>query len=273
MGSMGYGAALSAVGGLFSFAGNVMKKKVTVPIFNEVNAQAQQEKAIEGNLSALPEASRLASGVNEFNQAELLKQLRNAIPNYDQLQQRGSDIVTEFSAPGVPKDIQDLIQRKSSAKALGGGYGGSQSHTNLELRDLGLTGLELAGKKLNAIESWLGFAKQNAMAPMMDVTSMFITPQQQISLAVSERDKRFNRDFAASVLKAQQHWRTYMGNEFVEFGGTLKGVGAGMMGGGMGGGGAAGGGSSMMMGAGGGGGASAASASSAMPVSYNAMLG
>lgn len=232
---MGFGAALGGAGGLFSFAGNVMKKKVAVPEFKPVDAQAQQAKAIEGNLSNLPEAQRLASEVNTFSQDELIKQLRKAIPNYDELQKRGSEIVTEFSAPGIPKDIQDLIQRRSAAKSLGGGYGGSEAGKNLELRDLGLTGLELAGKKLSAIESWMNFAKSSATSPMMDVTSMFITPQQQISLAVSERDKQFNRDFASNQLQAAQHWRTYLGNEFVEFGGSLKGAGSGMMGGGMGG--------------------------------------
>lgn len=240
-------------GSLFSFAGNLMKKRVAVPEFKPVDAQQEQLQAIQGNFAALPEAQALASQVNAFSQDQLLTALRGAIPRFDELNQRGSDLVAEFAAPGIPKDLQALIQRKSAAKSAAGGYAGSQSATNLEARDLGLTGLQLTGQKLSAIESWIGFAKQNTVAPMMDITSQFLRPQEQIALAVSERDKQFNRDFVNSQVTAAQHWRTLMGNEFVEFGGALKGAGSGMMGGGMGGGGG-----SMMQAAGGGGGAGAA---------------
>ena len=106
-----------------------------------------------------------------------------------------------------------MIQRKSASQALGGGYGGSQAHSNLTLRDLGLTGLDLAGKKLNAAESWLGFARRNIAAPQFDISSMFLTPQQQIGLSTSERDKQFNRDWSNEVNRANNAWETILGKE------------------------------------------------------------
>lgn len=233
----GYGAAAFGAGSLFSFAGNLMKKRVAVPEFKPIDSQAEQKKAVDANAANLPGAQSLASDVNRFNQAELMDALRSAIPNFDQIAENTNRLVQDFTAPGIPQDIQDLIRRKSTARAVEGGYGGSQAATNLELRNLGLTGLELASKKLGAAESWLGFARQNMVAPQFDVTSMFLTPQQQIALSVSERDKQFNRDFANNQISAAQHWRTLMGNEFVEFGSSLKGAGSGMIGSGMGGGG------------------------------------
>lgn len=199
--------------GVFSLIGGLIQKRPDVPEFQKVNAQGEQQKAIEGNIAAFDSASQLANKVNSLNQEQLMSQLRASTPRYDELMKRGSDIVAEFSAPGIPKDLQGLIQRKSAAKALSGGYAGSQAATNLELRDLGLTGLELAGKRMSAIESWLGFARQAATAPTMDVTSMFLSPQQQIGLAVSERDKQFNRDWSNSVNRANNAWETVLGKE------------------------------------------------------------
>lgn len=199
--------------GALGLIGGLIQKRPDVPEFKPVDAQAEQRKAISGNQSALPDAMKLAGDVNAFNQDQLLSALRKSIPNFDALQKRGSQIVEDFTAPGIPKDIQDLIQRRSAAKSLGGGYGGSEAAKNLELRDLGLTGLELAGKKMAALESWIGFARQNATSPMMDVSSMFIAPQQQIGLAVSERDKQFNRDWANEVNRANNAWETILGKE------------------------------------------------------------
>jgi hypothetical protein len=199
--------------GLFSLVGGLIQKRPDVPEFKQVDAQAEQMKAIGGNQAALPGASKLAGDINAANQDMLLANLRKAIPNYDKTMQNTSQMVADFAAPGVPKDLQDLIQRKSAAKAIGGGFGGSQAHTNLELRDLGLTGIDLAGKKLAAAESWLGFARQNAMAPQFDVSSMFLSPQQQINLAVGERDKQFNRDWSNEVNRANNAWETILGKE------------------------------------------------------------
>ena len=179
---MGYGAAAFGAGSLFSFAGNLMKKRVAVPAFVPVNAQQQQMKAIQGNAEAMPELEKLGTSVNQYNQGELLDALRNAIPNYDKIAANAGKLVEDYTAPGIPKDIQDLIRRKSAARATEGGYAGSQAATNLELRNLGLTGLELANKKLGAAESWLGFARQNLVAPQFDVTKMFLTPQDQIKI-------------------------------------------------------------------------------------------
>lgn len=210
--------------GLFSLVGGLIQKKPDVPEFKPVDAGAEQLKSISGNRAALTGASELAGSVNRFNQGELMDALRSAVPNYDQISANAGKLVEEFTAPGIPKDIQDLIRRKSTARAVEGGYGGSQAATNLELRNLGLTGLELASKKLGAAESWLGFARQNMVAPQFDVTSMFLTPQQQIGLAVSERDKQFNRDWSNEVNRANNAWETILGKEMQSTEGQIVGM-------------------------------------------------
>lgn len=193
--------------------GGLIQKRPNVPEFKPVDAQAEQIKAISGNQAALAKASELASGVNSANQDALLESLKKAIPGYEKISANASKLVEDYTAPGIPKDIQDLIRRKSTARALEGGFGGSQAATNLELRNLGLTGLELAGKKLGAAESWLGFARQNIMAPQFDVSSMFLSPQQQLSVAIGERDKQFNRAWSNEVNRANNAWETVLGKE------------------------------------------------------------
>lgn len=210
--------------GLMGLVGGLIQKRPDVPEFKPINAQEEQQKSITGNIAAFDNASQLASKVNAMNQQQLMDQLRASTPRYDELLKRGSDIVADFAAPGIPKDIQDLIQRKSTAKALAGGFAGSQAGTNLELRDLGLTGLQLAGQKMSAIEGWLGFARQAATAPTMDITSMFLTPQQQIGLAVSERDKQFNRDWSNEVNRANNAWETILGKELQSSEGQIMGM-------------------------------------------------
>ena len=207
-----------------SLIGGLIQKRPDVPEFKPVDAQAQQMKVISGNQAALPEAQKMASGINAANQDMLLENLRKAVPGYDKISANASKLVEDYTAPGIPKDIQDLIRRKSTARALEGGFGGSQAATNLELRNLGLTGLELAGKKLGAAESWLGFARQNIMAPQFDVSSMFLSPQQQISLAVGERDKQFNRAWSNEVNRANNAWETILGKEMQNTEGQIMGI-------------------------------------------------
>lgn len=226
--------------------------------WQDINAQEQQRTAIAGNLSALPQATDLAGRVNTFNQAEIQRMLELALPGYSKMRDRGSDIVNDFMKGVIPGDVSNAVMRNAAARSLYGGFGGSGMSRNLTARDLGLTSLDLMTRGLDSAQRWISLAR--TLAPTMDVTSMFLTPQQQIAFSTSERDKKLSYqnmkqqfEYAVDPMRAVENDVAQIGDMvgtalMAYMGGGLTGIGGGMAGG------AGGGMGGLMGGAGGGGG-------------------
>src|SRR4030095_1368279 len=68
-----------------------------------------QADTLRGNLQNLPRAEELAAQIDEFNQAQLLKNLERMMPGYT----RGRDIVTQnltqLAQGRVPKDVERYL--------------------------------------------------------------------------------------------------------------------------------------------------------------------
>lgn len=116
--------------------------------------------------------------------------LELAMPGYAKLRDKGTDVISSLVAGEIPKDVQSAVGRNAAARSLYGGYGGSGMARNLVARDLGLTSLDLMSKGLDSASRWI--AQSRTLAPTMDVTSMFLSPAQQVNFATSERDKKLN---------------------------------------------------------------------------------
>ena len=164
--------------------------------------QDEQGKAISANIANLPSAQQLASSVNKFNSDEILKMLRAAIPGYDNMVGKASGVIQSQLSGEVPQDVQNLIQSKAAARAVGGGYGGSGLHGNLGLRDLGLTSLQMTQQGLNSASQWLQTMKATATAPQFNVASMFIDPATQLNFALADRTEKFNRNWMKNQIDA-----------------------------------------------------------------------
>ena len=192
---MAIGTGMNIIGGLLA-AGD----KPEVPPFRKINAAEEQLKAIEGNLQAFGPSKELASKVNQFNQQELDQALSSAIPDYNRIKKQASANIASQLKGEIPVDVQKQIQRNAAAQALGGGYAGGGMHRNLMARDLGLTSLGIQQQGQSSAERWIANMRQNALAPQMNVSSMFFTPSQRLAHEVSERDKELqHRMFQASV--------------------------------------------------------------------------
>ena len=196
---------------LGQFVGGILKQKPKVPAFVKTDAAAEQTKAIGANQAALPVASKLAREASEENQATLLANLRAAIPDYDVFMQQGGKNISSMLRGELPEDVAAAVERRGAAKALGGGYAGSDASRKLVSRDLGLTSLQLTQQGLDSAMKWMANAKQVSVAPIMDVTSMFINPAQQIAVTQYNNEGQFQRDYRANQLKAQYDWRTVLG--------------------------------------------------------------
>lgn len=172
-----------------------------IPDLPEVSAQKEQRKAIAGNLEALPEATQLAGGINKFNFEQLQTMLKAAIPGYDEIMGTQSKQLTSMLKGELPQDVQESIQRSRGAKSFAGGFGGSGAAGAAEAQSLGLASLDLIREGLSSSERWLQSAASR-LPQLADASAMFISPQQQISFAVGERNNRFNYDMYKAKVAA-----------------------------------------------------------------------
>lgn len=218
------GAVAGLAGGLLSGG-----SKPDVPIFQRVDPDAEQSAAIEGNLKNFEKASQLSTQTNVYNQQELRRMLRVAIPGYDDIVKKGSGLIQSYLAGEIPADVTQQIQRNAAERAGASGYGGSGMARNLEARDLGLTSLQLTQQGLDSASRWLAGIKNAAVPQAMSVSSMFLTPAQRINVGQANNAGQFNRDLmAAQVAAAPDPTAAAVGNILTQIGGSL--FGAGMQG-------------------------------------------
>lgn len=196
--------------------GAVLQGKPNLPAFQRINPQAEQQTAVTGNISELPQLEKLASGVNTFNQQQLDQMLAAAIPGFQGLKSKVSSTISDELAGKLPSDVIGNVQDLAAAKAIGGGYGGSGMHSNLVARDLGLTSLQLTQQGLTSAQSWMTAMDNIYKQGQFDMSSMFITPQQQFAMDTSERDLQFQHDWAGNVLDWQSSLGYIVGGEMIK---------------------------------------------------------
>lgn len=162
-----------------------------IPDLPTIDVQTEQNKAIAGNIAALPQANLLASGVNKFNFDELQKMYQAAVPGYQEMLDTGGKQINSMLKGELPPDVQRTIERSSGAKSFAGGYGGSGMAGAASAESVGLSSLSLIREGLSVSERWLQSAASR-LPHLADSTSMFISPAQQISVDAEERKNQFN---------------------------------------------------------------------------------
>lgn len=191
---------MSGIFGMIGAAAGLAGSKPTVPNLPTIDPQQEQAKAISGNLAALPSAEKLASGVNLFNQQELLNMLTRSIPGYADIQKSESAAIQSL----LKGEVSDVNQRatQSAAKAAGLGITGSRAAESLTLRDLGISSLAATEAGLSAADRWMRTTDAMTNPGLFNATSMFISPAQQIAVDTNERNATFNRDWLSNQISA-----------------------------------------------------------------------
>lgn len=235
---MWQGAAAGAAGSIVSTLGNLLKKKVKAPDFIPVDTKAEIGRAVGANQANLNAIQGLASGVNKFTQSELLSALKSVIPNLDQINAQASQNISDQLAGKLPQDVVKAIERSTAAQNQAAGVSGSQFGRNLTSRDLGLNSLQLMQQGFANATNWLSNVRANQVGPQFDVSSMFITPSQQIQVTAANNEGQMKSQFLKNQLEAAQATRTIFGEGLNQFGQSLGSMGSlGGLGGGGGGGG------------------------------------
>ena len=212
-------AAAGVAGGLL---GGLLKKKPKVPEFKPVNAGEETANAIGINRSNFSSATQLGEDVNQFNQEQLLAAMRGAIPDVDAISGTASKNLLSMLRGELPDDVASNVERRAAARGYSGGVGGSQFAKNMTARDLGLTSLQITQQGLDSATRWISNARQNLVAPQFDVTSMFISPSQNLQNTWMNRQAEFNRNFMGNQIDAQYDWRTQLGNTMQQAGGFAQ---------------------------------------------------
>lgn len=185
---------------LGSLLAPLLQSAPDVPEAPQVDAQASQRTAIQGNLDTAPMVQNYADLWNTFNQGQWDKSLENSLPGFKEW---GAGLVKQYAALArgeIPSDISDLTQNSDAARAIGGGYAGSGMHRNLVARDLGLTSLSVMQTGLNSLNQWLKMTQ----APVQDYSRMFaITPEMQIQNDWNNAESTFQHDYTQDLYNSQ----------------------------------------------------------------------
>ena len=184
------------------FLSGIFGSKPSVPTLPSLNLPAEQQKALAANIQALPGAEQIAGQVDLFNQQQIDQMLENVIPNYKAITGQVSQNIAALTAGQIPSDVSAAVQQSAASRAVGGGFAGSEAQRNLVARDLGLTSLDLTQRGLASAESWMRTASSIYEPGMFNVSSMFITPAQQASFDVEERNAQFQRQWMQSQISA-----------------------------------------------------------------------
>jgi hypothetical protein len=185
-----------------SFLSSIFGSKPTVPTLPSLSLGTEQGKAIANNQAALPASEKLVSQANTFTQQQIQSMLEQAIPGYKNLVSSVSGNIQGMVGGQIPTDVQTAVQQSSAASAVAGGYGGSEMAGNLTARDLGMTSLDIMNQGISTAQSWMAELDKLFSPGMLDVSSMFVTPGQQASFDVEERNAQFQQQWMQNQIAA-----------------------------------------------------------------------
>ena len=217
------------------FLNSIFGSTPKVPTFKPVDIGQAQKSAIGENTAALPGAESLASSATTFNQSQIAKMLEQNDPGFaGQSASIGKNISSEVAGQ-IPSDVSDALQKSTAAQALTGGFGGSGLSGNLLAKDLGLTSLDLIGMGTSSAESWASTVDKLFAPGNMDVTSMFISPQQQFQAETANAENQFNAQWLQNQVAAQPnpvtsglfHFAVNEGNQIASTAASAYGGGSG----------------------------------------------
>jgi hypothetical protein len=198
----------------FDLAGD----KPVVPNLERVDPVAAQKATAAGNIEVLPKAGMLAEQTNNLNLKQLQDMLRKTIPGLDEINANASGAIADMTGGRLPDDVASLVRRNAAYKGMSGGFSGSSAMTNLSARDLGLTSLDLTTKGIDSAARWMSAARATQMPNVMDVSSMFLSPQQRIQLDLTQNENEFQRQWLSNRIDAmpspeQQMWASAIQSE------------------------------------------------------------
>lgn len=215
---------------LFGLRGKDPNSLVVPPAPNVDTTKAQAD-AIAGNTSNLPALDSLASLTNDATARQFLAMMEKLIPGFADISKTIAGNIQSQVHGELPPDVEAYIGRKSAERGISRGTAGSEFNKYGELRDLGLTSLEMTDRGLSSAQRWLS----SQPAPM-SFQSMFVSPAQRIATEQWNEVNRYNTQFLRnqiSMLPSNEDMAYAQMLDYVaDFATMAAGVGVGSIGGG-----------------------------------------
>lgn len=208
---------------------------LVVPPAPNVDPSREQLNAAAGNLAVLPQSEALAAATNDATARQFLAMMEKLIPGFADISKTIAGNIGSMVRGELPKDVENYIGRKSAEKGISRGTGGSQFDQYGQLRDLGLTSLEMTDRGLNSAQRWMSSQPQP-----FNVTSMFLNPAQRIETEKWNETNRFNAQFMRNQISMLPSNEDMAYAQILDYVATFATTAAGAGMGGVGGGGAAG---------------------------------
>lgn len=171
--------------------------------------------ASQANLQNSPNAMLLANNVNRFNQNQAIKGYEKFQPYFKQNQALIGSNAASFARGELPSDVVGNIGRAAAQRGIEGGFGMSQGGGgggtalgSLNLRNLGLTSLDLSKWGTNFAQE----ANKSAasMTPgLFDVSSQFLNP------ALAMNGMQFNANAKNHVAELNQGFQNSIGQAII----------------------------------------------------------
>ena len=183
------GAGLLIGGTAVSANAAKKKKQGMMNIANTPGLDLGEQIAESASLA--PQTQALEAQRNVFNREQMQAMYEASIPGYGEMQKQRGATALSLLRGELPQDVAEQVARRSAARAVAGGYGGSQAGTNLTARDLGRTSLDLM--RLGSQEA------QGLISgtPVPQPVNMMFTPADIAGLRSSERTQKLSMQMQA----------------------------------------------------------------------------
>jgi hypothetical protein len=224
-------AAISTVGQVGGALLSKQKAPKATP-FVPVDVQAEQRKAMQGNLTNADSIEALTARTNRFTQGEANSLMETAMPGYARLSESLMQRATESADNpyAIPKEVADNIQRLAAERGIKTGVRGQAGEFSA-LRDFGINSLEYGNSRINQAQGIMQTIasmapRVNPMSPM----AFYITPSDQANMqaannAGAQNTAQANSNARAAASNANA---AMWGQVISSTGGTVAGMVGGM---------------------------------------------
>lgn len=181
------GAVVTGVGSYLA-----RPKAPKVAGIEDIDLQAEQKKALEGNLASQGSIEALISRGNQFSTDQALGITEKTMPGFGDLTKSLTSRAQGLADNpyDVPQEVQKNLERIAAEKGISAGTRGQFADFSL-LRDLGVNQLEYGRSNLNQAQQITGLLsaiapKVNPMSPL----SFYVTPGQQAGTTANNRGQQ-----------------------------------------------------------------------------------
>jgi hypothetical protein len=199
-----WGTVIGGLAGALFGGKKATQKAPKAAQFKPVDAQAEQDRAIAGDLSASDDIESLISRANNFTQDQANGLMEKAVPGFGQLSGRFTAQANSLldNPYALPDDVSTNLTRLAAERGISTGVRGQANDYSL-LRDFGINSLNYGNQRISQAQSILqtiaGLApKVNPMSPI----SFYVTPQQQIGVTGANNQGQFSTEQAQNNANA-----------------------------------------------------------------------